>query len=1073
VAGDFTGDGRTDLAVVANDGFGVNPSVIVSVLLGNGDGTFQNPVTYAVGSYTDALVAGDFNGDGRTDLAVANGASNTISVLLSNGDGTFTAPGPSATTPQATPVLADLTGDGISDVFVVDGHGAILWRRGRPQAPGTFDPPITINPGNPSRDIVAVETSQGPVLASVDATDTAVTLYAARGDRFVSVGSLPTGLLPAQIVSGDLNGDGLNDLVVRNAGDGTLSLFLNVASRSALGSGPYSPLLSSATLRIGPGISDVSLANVSGDGRLDIVVTDKLTGEVGVLRNLGNGKFGPVEFYRAGGGLYGVTNSGDSATLTTLEATAGVAAGTFTTRGPMDLLAIDPGSNTFSLLRGLGAGRFANPMTLPSASPAFAVQVADLEGKGIPDAILLSAHQVTVYRGDGKGGFLPNPFTIDAGLEPTGLTVADVNNDGKADLLVGNAYGDLLVLLGNGDGTFQPYHNTGRDVALAVLPNGSPTPDFIYADQGLDRVVVDYGGGQTNVLGDHASGLLAPDALKLADLNGDGIPDLIVANSGSNNVLVYPGLGNGQFGPELNGGHGFFSGTDPVGITVANLNGRPDLVIANKGSNDVSILLNEPTASGGFTFVPGPRLQGGAGPTSTVVQDVNGDGIPDLLVTDGNSNQVTLLPGVGNGFFNDQNPRTFPVGSDPSQIMFGTFLPNQGPEILTVNRGSNDVTVISDFLSSTPVFDTFPTGGVEPVAAFGFEAAGQSLESLVVANGGDGRFTLLGGSEGLELEQTLSNPELPAPSALALAALSGHEVSFYATTAGMEAAFTLAFILPGFTPSAGPVPGSASALAQAPGQLVALSETSLALVGTLLITVAGTSSPSAASFLVASGNQAEANTASGFVSIAPSQGQSLFTQVETEESGGGEPQETMPEVPQDQGQAQGPARGQGAVAPPWVRSLLGLDRLFDEIREEHQEGLPGKDEDAPAIEEETPSSPAPQPAEPVRSRDEDDGMSAEAVDAAIDALGWILLGEGESRRAGTRAVFARGWGSDGASSSRRIGQNQPREPVALGMLLVTTTMVIVRANPAAGPGAKPGDRRPPGRSRPSPVGARL
>jgi hypothetical protein len=83
VAGDFNGDGRTDLAV-ANSG-----SNTVSVLLGNGDGTFQNQVVYAVGSHPVALVAGDFNGDGLTDLAVANQLDNTVSVLLGNGDGTF------------------------------------------------------------------------------------------------------------------------------------------------------------------------------------------------------------------------------------------------------------------------------------------------------------------------------------------------------------------------------------------------------------------------------------------------------------------------------------------------------------------------------------------------------------------------------------------------------------------------------------------------------------------------------------------------------------------------------------------------------------------------------------------------------------------------------------------------------------------------------------------------------------------------------------------------------------------------------------------------------------------------
>ena len=102
-------------------------------------------------------------------------------------------------------------------------------------------------------------------------------------------------------------------------------------------------------------------------------------------------------------------------------------------------------------------------------------------------------------------------------------------------------------------------------------------------------------GRQGPSLGDRSSGLLAPSAVTLADLNGDKIPDLIVANSGSNNVLVYPGLGNGQFGTALNGGHGFFAGTNPVEVTVADVNGdgRPDLIVANKGSNDVSVLFNE------------------------------------------------------------------------------------------------------------------------------------------------------------------------------------------------------------------------------------------------------------------------------------------------------------------------------------------------------------------------------------------------------------------------------------------------------------------------------------------------
>ena len=149
--------------------------------------------------------------------------------------------------------------------------------------------------------------------------------------------------------------------MVRNAGDGTLTVFFNNGSGSdATGDAPFQPPV---TLSVGLGVSDVTLADVDRDGATDLVVTNKVTGEVGVLRNLGHGAFAPPVLYRAGGGLYGVTNTDGSATLTTLEATSGVAAGAFTPGGPPDLVTIDPGSNTFGLLAAWG------PAVSPTRSP--------------------------------------------------------------------------------------------------------------------------------------------------------------------------------------------------------------------------------------------------------------------------------------------------------------------------------------------------------------------------------------------------------------------------------------------------------------------------------------------------------------------------------------------------------------------------------------------------------------------------------------------------------------------------------------------------------------------------------
>ena len=247
---------------------------------------------------------------------------------------------------------------------------------------------------------------------------------------------------------------------------------------------------------MGLGVSDVEAVDTTGSGRLDLVVTNKLTGQVSVLRNLGDGTFAAPVPYRAGTGLSAI-DPGSTPEVTSLEATAGVAAGPLTPGGPTDLLTVNPGSNTLGLLAGLGAGRFANPVGIQTAEPAQVVRVADFNHDGIPDVAVLGKDTVSIYLGNGQGGFSA-PVVYNAGLDPTGLTVADLGHDGNLDLLIGNAYGDVLILAGQGDGTFRPLSRRRQLVALAVADlTGNGTKDIIYADQNLDSVVVDYGEGQS------------------------------------------------------------------------------------------------------------------------------------------------------------------------------------------------------------------------------------------------------------------------------------------------------------------------------------------------------------------------------------------------------------------------------------------------------------------------------------------------------------------------------------------------------------------------------------------------
>jgi hypothetical protein len=1052
--GDFNGDGKLDLATADLGSY--NPSThtyasSVSVLLGNGDGTFQPGFQYAVGAVPEGIVAGDFNGDGKLDLATANYWSNDVSVLLGDGDGTFVDPGQLVTTPHATPLVADVSGDGTDDVLVVDGAGDILYRRAIPGQPGTFEPPATVNPNNPSRDIAWLpNTDQRPVLASVDAEDDAISFYAYRDGGFVRlIGSLTTGPLPAQIVSADLNGDGLTDLVVRNAGDGTLSVSLGCQQINSKFVGPLGALdpptfRPTVTVPVGLGVSDIQAVDTTGSGELDLVVTNKLTGQVSILRNLGDGTFAPPVPYRAGTGLSEI-DPGSTPELTTLEATAGVAAGSFTTGGPTGLVTINPGSNTLDVLVGLGGGRFANPVTLQTASPALVVRVGDFTGNGIDDLAVLTTTDVSIYLGNGKGGFLP-PISYDVPPESDGLTVAGVTGDGKLDLLVGDAYGDVLVLLGEGDGTFQPYHQANQSIELAVTDlTGNGSNDIIYADQRLDRVVVDYGTGNSTVLANQSTGLLDPGAVKLADLNGDGVPDLIVANSGSNNVLIFPGLGNGQFGPAINGDNGYFVGTNPVGITVANLSGNPgtpsynpdalpDLVIADKGSNEVSILLNQSQKSGPISFKAGPRLNsGGVGPVTTVVGNFTGGDYPDLLVTNSQSNDVKLLPGVGQGFFNDVNPAGFSVGSDPGPTFVGDFNGQTG--LVTVNAGSNDLTLISGFEQPGYVTSTIASGGVNPDAAFVF-SDGTGFENLVVGNAGDGVLSLFeGGTDGLDLTSATTEPNLPDPTALAFSALTSGQVQFYAATAGRESAELVALSLGIETALISSSPGLPPANPMA--QLVPLHDSSLPLVATVLTLTISVSGEELNFDLVAT----EATAVAAFLpGTGISVGQGLSSQ-----GRGGPGNDDGTESDES---AAGVAVAAPAASSPWERYVIGLDEALEKFQREHPTGISG----APARDS-TSDRPQSPPAaglpsqsgptswksgsDPVPSGDELDqtenaspSPGVEAIDAIIESV-WGKDRADDSRERLSEMGWRSGRSHDVLSAIRLAVSPSPRSELPL------------------------------------------
>jgi hypothetical protein len=1001
-AGDFTGDGNDDLAAVlaGTDGenrlailvsvgggaFGrlplidlgpnLSPSSIVAdhlfggapldlaitdqyshhvlLLAGDGHGGFTPGQALDVGSaYSlNAIATGDFTGNGLVDLAVAIQSPNSVAIELNLGLGQFAPPGPVGISPHDTPLVADLNGDGLPDVAIVNGAGDILFRQGQAGRPGSFSPPFTVNPGRPSRDIAAFHVQGETWLASVDANDNAVSLFAYSNGRFDLIKSLPTGMEPAQIVAADFMGNGNDGLVIRNAGDGTLTVEVTDSH------GVFMPPV---TLTVGSGISDVSVADVNQDGLPDLLLTNQIAGVVEVVLNQGAAGFSPATIYRAGAGRSALIggSSTTSPSLFSQEGTSGAVAAALSPGGPIDLVALNTGSETIGVLQGLGAGRFANPTSLPTAGATIAVRVGDFNNDGYPDLAILGTNGLSIWFGFGDGVFAAGK-TYDVGPSPTGLSIADTNADGLPDLVVGNAFGDVIVLQSIGNGLFEQPAPTDQSVTLAVdtFP-GQNAPTVVIANQALDRVTVQHGAGAPQtVVADRTTGLLVPGKPVLADLNGDGIPDLVVPNSGGNSVFVYPGLPAGGFGPSLNNGNGFFVGTNPVSVLVADVNGdgRADLITANKGSNDVSILLNQ-AAGAGITFAQGPRLSVGSGPVALLLGNFNRDKVPDLLVSDSASNDLMLLPGRGNGFFDDVSPTVITLTESPGQIFAGSFTGGSSLDVVALDPGTSEVTLISDLRDGAPTFQSFSTGGFDPVAGFSLLGSDGFLD-LVVANRGDGSVALLeGGLDGLSLGAVNSSLAGLGLTGLAFASLHGNDLSLFAVAEGQQAASLLVL----FTPS--PLPFGVGA----PGlSLLPLEEQSLPIIATFV--QADVSSSSSAVGTASAGREEGIS--------AVSLGQGPFGN-KVDESEASDDEEFVSEP--------GPVPPAALARSVWKRVMIGLDQAFEEFRRAMDQVRRSIDD--PRQDEEN-DEPAPQPAKgPVdRVSSLSDFGRIRMIDAAIDSL---------------------------------------------------------------------------------------
>ena len=339
----------------------------------------------------------------------------------------------------------------------------------------------------------------------------------------------------------------------------------------------------------------------------------------------------------------------------------------------------------------------------------------------------------------------------------------------------------------------QPDHPRKSIVEAKILVNGQSTPELAFADQSNGSVTVFL----NNQVVFQVGGLSHPEGVNLADIDNDGTPDLLVADSGNDRVLIYRGLAGGGFGPELMGGNGVTVGDDPVSLTVGDTDGDrlADLIVSNKESNTVSILKGRGL---GLNWSLGPAfdIRAGAAPVQTLLI-LPGSGETDvrLLICNKGSNNVFRYEAEPGARLGDQPPQIIDVGAGPDAMLAGYFDHRPNLDLLTVNSEAKSLTYIGDVFTAHSTRQEITAPGFHPLLAIPLTIDNSGISDLIVANT-DGRITFLqAGDNGLQLTGMVTPMALTNLTAITAGSWTSGGLALYEASSDFDSIAMLRFTL--------------------------------------------------------------------------------------------------------------------------------------------------------------------------------------------------------------------------------------------------------------------------------------
>jgi hypothetical protein len=620
---DVNGDGKLDLVVVGGSGAGGS----INVLWGNGDGTFQAATVYSVSATLFAVTAVDLNGDGHPDIAAVSGLRTQkggLWVLLNNGNGTFQTPTSPALTGAFTQVDAgDFNRDGKMDLLLMsESSVSLVLGHGN----GAFQAATVVSTVPYTTLTVADFNGDGKLdFAGTQSlgfgTDDAAMVQLGNGDGTFepAITTSTQSFGGVAVIAGDLNGDGLPDLIAVNQNSNDLSVLISKGNGTFAGAVTYStPAFPSA----------VAAADFNGDHKLDLAVVG-VTNTLTVVLGKGDGTLEAARDYQQGD-------------PTDFNFTDQPAFGDLNRDGKVDIVV--PTVQGAAVYLNLGAGIFSGPVYYEPATGSAAL--GDVNGDGILDLVTIS-NGVHILLGNGDGTFQA-PVTYGfSGLE-NAVALGDFNGDGKLDIAgVQLGLATVSILLGNGDGTFQApvvyatKQSNNSEILVADLNhdgkldlyltgfNSAPIPGEVLLGRGdgtfRPATYTGDNGGMCAVLG---------------DFNHDGNLDIAVA-PWETQIQVVLGKGNGTFMSPVN--YPIPGAARCLAAGDFNGDGQLDLAVS---VDDYAVNLLYGRANG--TFTNAGSFQTGQG-WGIGAYDLNGDGWTDLaIITEGGSGRLVVALN-GNG----------------------------------------------------------------------------------------------------------------------------------------------------------------------------------------------------------------------------------------------------------------------------------------------------------------------------------------------------------------------------------------------------------------------------------------